>query len=190
VTEQKEPTSSPRDLTPSLVAQLRDGDSTAGVLLDDLYRQNLIRFCLGYLGKQDLAEDIVQDVFYQVLKSPTVPDNFRAWIYKICRNRCLNAQRDRGRKRDDQALPTASRLDAQWTGNLTRLVKQEQQSHLLFLLASLSEEQREVIQLRYGENLTRSEIAEVLEIDEPLVKSRLYEGLVKLRQHSSLMENG
>ena len=49
----------PADLTPSLVARLRSGDTTAGGLLDRLYRQALVRFCRGYLGSREEAEDAV-----------------------------------------------------------------------------------------------------------------------------------
>lgn len=176
------------DLTPSLVAHLRDGHTTAGAMLDELYRQKLIHFCHGYLGSRDDAEDVVQEVFFRVLKNSAVPDNFRAWIYKICRNRCLDVQRARSRKRDNRVLPDASFLDARLTGNLTRLVRREQRSRLRHLLAALPANQREILRLRYAEGLSRAEIADVLEIPEPLVKSRLYESLKTLRQHTSLVD--
>jgi RNA polymerase sigma-70 factor (ECF subfamily) len=114
--------------------------------------------------------------------------NFRAWIYKIARNRCLDVIRSRGRRPDDQGLPTASRLDADLTGCLTRLVRREQRAHLKRALAELPESQREVLHLRYAENLSRAEIADVLDLPEPLVKSRLYEGMVILRTHDSLLD--
>ena len=78
----------PDDLTPTLVAGLRGGDARSAELLDHLYGQKLVRFCRGYLGNPTEAEDVVQDTFYRVLRSDSVPDNFRAWVYKICRNRC------------------------------------------------------------------------------------------------------
>jgi RNA polymerase sigma factor (sigma-70 family) len=55
-------------------------------------------------------------------------------------------------------------------------------------LAELPESQREVLHLRYAEDLSRADIAEVLDIPEPVVKSRLYEGMVKLRTHDSLLD--
>ncbi len=176
------------ELTPALVARLRDGDADAGKLLCDLYQPPLMRFSFRYLGSQDEAKDIVQEVFLRVLKNNALPVNFRAWIYKIARNRCLDVIRARGRRRDDQDLPTASRLDADLTGCLTRLVRREQRAHLKLALAELPENQREVLHLRYAEDLSRTEIAEVLDLPEPLVKSRLYEGMVRLRTHESLLD--
>jgi RNA polymerase sigma-70 factor (ECF subfamily) len=176
------------DLTPTLVNRLRAGNSGAGKLLCELYHPPLMRFCFRYLGSEEEAEDVVQEVFLRVLKNNALPENFRAWIYKIARNRCLDVIRLQGRRRDDQALPTASRLDAELTGCLTRLVRREQRAHLRRTLAELPETQREVLHLRYAEDLSRAEIAEVLDLPEPIVKSRLYEGMVKLRAHDSLLD--
>ncbi|RKZ16000.1 hypothetical protein DRQ50_06785 [bacterium] len=176
------------DLTPTLVGRLRDGDDGAAGMLADLYRLPLLRFCLGYVGRQEEAEDVVQEVFLRVLNHETQPVNFRAWIYKIARNRCLDVQRARGRRRDDQAMPAASLLDAELTGSLTRIVRREQRVHLRRILAELPETQREILRLRYTEDLSRQEIAEVLDMPETLIKSRLYEGLVKLRGHDSLVD--
>ena len=176
------------DLTPNLVTSLRAGNGSAGKLLCELYHPPLMRFCFRYLESKDEAEDVVQEVFLRVLKNTAQPSNFRAWIYKITRNRCLDVIRTRGRRRDDQALPPASRLDADLTGCLTKLVRREQRAHLRRALAELPENQREVLHLRYAEDLSRAEIALVLDLPEPLIKSRLYEGMVTLRTHDSLLD--
>lgn len=176
------------DLTPTLLSRLRAGSPGVGKMLSELYHPPLMRFCFRYLGSQEEAEDVVQDVFLRVLKSEALPENFRAWVYKIARNRCLDVLRSQNRRPDDQALPNASRIDADLTGCLTRLVRREQRALLQRTLAELPESQREVLHLRYAENLSRAEIAEVLDLLEPLVKSRLYEGMVKLRAHDSFRD--
>lgn len=175
-----------QDLTPTLVLKLREGDTMAGQMLDQIYRTRLIHFSLGYLGNQEEAEDVVQDVFYKVLSNKTVPDHFRAWIYEICRNGCIDHLRAKNRRLDDQTLPTASYIDAHQTGNLTRLVKGEQRAQLWQRLRALPVEQREVLLLRYTEGLSRAEIATVLGIPESLVKHRIYNGMEKLRKNGQL----
>ncbi|MGD8412660.1 MAG: sigma-70 family RNA polymerase sigma factor [Candidatus Latescibacterota bacterium] len=175
----------PVDLTPSLVVRLRDGHSEAGKVLDQLYRSRLVRFSLGYLGNREEAEDAAQDVFYRVINSPTVPDNFRAWIYEICRNCCLDRLRAKNRRPDDQTLPTTSYFADHMTGNLTRLIKGERKAQLWQRLAALPADQREVLLLRYTEGLSRAEISQVLGIPENLVKHRIYNGLEKLRKDKS-----
>jgi len=72
---------------------------------------------------------------------------------------------------------------------LTRLAKRELRSRTSHLVDALPVSQQEVLRLRYTEGLSRAEIAEVLEIPDSLVKSRLFEGLKKLREHPSLLED-
>ena len=189
MTEIRSNEDSPSDLTPSLIVRLREGHTDAAKLLDQLYRKRLFRFCLGYLGNEEEAEDAVQDAFYRVLRSPVVPDKFRAWVYEICRNRCLDRLRAKNRRLDDQALPTFSHLAVHLTGNLTRLIKGEQRAHLWQRLTALPAEQREVLLLRYTEGLSRAEIADVLGIPEKLVKHRIYNGMERLRKHDSLADD-
>lgn len=184
----KEPSKSRRDLTPSLIARLRAGDDDAGELLDELYRKRLFGFCWCQLGSVQDAEDAVQEVFCSVLKAKQVPgrDKFEQWLFTVARNQCLNMRRDERAHKRNRALPSDARLDAQTTGNLKGLVKVEQRSHVFHRLGELTEAQREALWLRCAEGWSRAEIAEALGVPESVVKSRVYEGLKKLREHSSL----
>lgn len=178
-----------QDLTPSLVIRLREGEAGAGELLNQLYRDAIYRFCWGYLGNSEAAEDAVQDVCFKVINSSEIPDNFRPWLYRIARNHCLNLLRGRRRRRDAGSLPTDSGVAESRTGQLTRLAKKESTLRLYELIGSLSNSQQEVLRLRYVEGLSRAEVAEILEIPESVVKSRLFEGLKKLRAHASLLDD-
>ncbi len=171
----------PPDMTPSLVMRLRAGDAEAGRLLDNLYRDTVYRFCWAYLENVADTEDAVQEVFCRVLRTKQVPDNFRAWVYGIARNCCHNALRQRARRRAEGALPSDSQLGDRLSGNLTRLVKREAHARVMQILASLPTSQREILRLRYSVGLSRAEIAELLELTESVVKSRLFEGMKKLR---------
>lgn len=176
------------DLTASLVLRLRRGDSAAGVLLNDLYREALVRFCRGYLGRQDEAEDAVQEISFRVLTAKTVPEAFRPWLYKIARNYCCDVARRRARRIDGAELPAASQIVDVLTGHLTRMVQNERRSRLADLVRTLSAEQQEALRLRYVEGLTRAEVAEVLDISETGVKSLLFRGVQFLREQAALFE--
>ena len=178
-----------QDPTRALVHQLRDGQAGAVSMLDSLYREALLRFCWGYLGQMEEAEDALQDIWFKVLTAERVPDRFRAWLYKIARNHCLNVVRGRARRKDGRNLPAASQVEAAMTGHLTKLVKDELRSRVTELVAGLPDAQREVLRLRYVEELSRAEIAEILELPESVVKSRLFEAVKKLREHTSLLED-
>jgi len=171
-----------------LVHHLRAGHDHAGPLLNLLYRDALQRFCWGYLGRLDEAEDAWQEVCYRVLTAERIPDSFRAWLYKIARNHCLNVLRSRANRKDGAPIAAESQVQEVLTGHLTRMVNQELRAQLASLVDRLSSEQREVLRLRYVEELSRAEIAEVLDLSESLVKSRIFEGLKRLREHAALLD--
>lgn len=175
--------------TAALAERLRKGDADAATLLNELYRQPLLRFCWGYLGSMEEAEDAIQEIWYKVLTAGRIPDSFRPWLYKIARNQALNILRHRAARKDAHELPAPSRVDALLTGQLTRLVKDEMKSRLGELVAALSDAQRETLRLRYVEGLSRAEIAEVLDIPASVVKSRLFEGLKTLKENVAGLED-
>tara|TARA_R110002126_G_scaffold91744_4_gene218179 strand:+ start:573 stop:992 length:420 start_codon:yes stop_codon:yes gene_type:complete len=129
------------------------------------------------------AEDVVQDVFARALASDALPDSFRAWLFRVARNICLNRYRD-GQHRAHDHLETRFDLPIEQPGLLTGLVQIEDHGKLLELLDQLSEAQREALLLRYVEGLGREEIAEVLDQPVSVVKSRLFEGVKRLREIS------
>jgi len=152
--------------------------------LRELYGEPLRRFALGYLRDDAAADDLVQEVFLRALQSEEEPDQARPWLYRIARNLCLNQLRD-GARRGEGRLRTAFDAVDSRTGALTRLVGAERGDQLNDWLAQLSTEHQEVLRLRYAEDLSRAEIAEVLQIPPSLVKTRLYEGIRRLRSLAS-----
>ena len=78
-------------------------------------------------------------------------------------------------------MPEASQVVEVLTGHLTRMAKDERHQQLDGLVRSLPESQREVLRLRYVEDLPRCEIAEILEIPESLVKTRLFQAMRELK---------
>lgn len=176
-------------LTPSLVLRLRAGEVDAAELLDELYRDVLFRFCWGYLRRRDDCEDAVQDICCKVLAAREIPEGFRPWLYKVARNHCLNVIRRRGRHPDENAGPPPSGLAGDLTGQLTRLVRNEDNARLADMVDALPDIYQEVLRLRYVEELSRAEIAEILDLPESLVKSRLFDGLRKLRLEAGELDS-
>ncbi len=174
----------------TLVLGLRGKAPQAVDELHRLYRDALTRFCWGYLGRVEEADDAVQDIFCKILAAPDIPaaDQFRPWLYKIARHHCLNLLRDRAARKDGVALPAGSQAFEAATGNLTRMVREELRSKLAEMVHALPEDQQEILRLRYVEDLSRAEIAAVLEVPESVVKSRLFEGLKRLRDFADQLE--
>lgn len=172
--------------TDTLIAALRGGDPSGATSFNDAYREKLVRFCWGYLGRIEEAEDAAQEICFKVVSAGEgIPEHFRSWVYKTARNHCLNLRRAHARRPDDEWITGASQVCDALTGNLTRLARDEQQSQLVDLVRSLPEDIQEVLRLRYAEDLSRPEIAEVLDIPETLVKTRLFDGLKKLRAQAT-----
>jgi RNA polymerase sigma-70 factor, ECF subfamily len=170
-----------------LAELLNRKDEAAGDLLQRIHRDSLTRFCYGYLGRIEEAEDAVQEIFLKVVQAPIVPAHFRPWLYKIARNHCLKCARKRAKQ--DGQIHQPSQIPEAITGQLTRMVKDEAQARLAQAFVSLSDDQREILRLRYVENLSRGDIAEVLDLAESLVKSRLFEGLKRLREEAARLES-
>ena len=143
------------------------------------WRAPLVRFARGYLALRE-AEDGVQEVLARALASDELVDP-RAWLYRSLRNHCLDLRRVRARRPD--ATPLASTLEpcADATRVLSRLVRAEEQAEVGRWLARLPDMEREALLLRYVEELSREEIARVLDVPPATVKTWLFAGLGRLR---------
>ncbi len=147
--------------------------------IDD-WRPVLVRFCSTYLRGAASAEDVAQEVCIQAAALDAWPT--RTWLFTAARHRCLNLLRGERRRPDNRRLATGTDLAASAIGPLTRMVKLEDAAQVEELLVRLSDAQREVLLLRYAQGLGREEIAAVVGETTAVVKSRLYEGLNRLRE--------
>ena len=171
-----------QDQTVVLVQHLREGGADVAHFLDQVYREPLLRFCWGYLGSMEEAEDALQEIWFKVLTAKEVPDNFRPWLYKVARNHTLNMLRRRVKRQDGHVFSGVSQIEEVMSGHLTRLARDELHSRVRVAVSGLPDSQQEVLRLRYVEGLSRAEIAEILDLKEAIVKSRLFEGIKKLRE--------
>ncbi len=178
-----------------LVKACQEGDPAAFNLLVWRWEKPLYNFVYKYVGDATLAEDLVQDTFLKVLKSIrryTYQGSLSTWLYRIAINLCKDHLK---RKR----LPMVSMHDYYTTGSGERVyvqdrvrdetartdesLKAEEREELVRrLLAGLPEEERIVILLKEYQELTFREIAEVLDVPDGTVKSRLYHGLRSMRE--------
>lgn len=151
--------------------------------LDELYQryaQKLIRFALGFVQQQTLAEDIVQDCFIKVLKSASrfQPDKkFSTWIYTMVKNQCLNEMQSIKRREELLEQKGLPNLHAQnHIGYDAHLLKEQ----LRRIREDLSDKERLIYTLRIDQELSIREIAEIAAIPEGSVKSSLFYTLKKM----------
>lgn len=170
------------DVDQALVARYREGDRDAFAELVVRYQRPIYNAAFWILRSADDARDVAQDVFLRVAEHLDEFDGqhrFFSWIYRIAVNEALNLQRRHGREEwldDEIDLPGAD------TANPEVLVGEAERSrHIRRALMNLSHKDRTVLVLRHFSECSYQEIADILEIDEKTVKSRLFEARHRLR---------
>lgn len=166
-----------------LVIATREGSRKAFVKLVELYETRLFRTAIGILGSRDDALDVVQDTFWQALKSIsglTNPELFRGWLTKILINKCMDVIRKKKHVVCWETLEESS-------GSIP---DQELSMDMAEALGRLDEKYRLILTLRYFQDLSTREISAVLDCPEGTVKSRLHFALEKLRQELGYHKGG
>ncbi len=152
----------------------------------------IYRFTLRYLGDSEDARDVTQKIFIKVYKSLHTlndPARFKAWLYRIAVNMCKD-ERKRHRNREFLSLDAVeehrdlpdSQIGDKRSNPGENLHRRDLHRLLNEALALLPGEQCTVIIMKEFQGLKFREIAEILEISENTVKSRMYYGLTALRK--------
>jgi RNA polymerase sigma-70 factor, ECF subfamily len=171
-----------------LVAAFQAGDPSAFDLLVSRWDRKIQGAIYRVVGAGEDSRDLCQEVFlkaYRALGGFKQEARFSSWLYQIA----LNACRDRLRRRRGHTpvsledLADGEREPLQRGPSALELVEaQELARAVAAAMATLPDEQREVIALKEYQGLTFVEIAEALDVPVSTVKTRLYRGLGLLRQ--------
>ena len=149
----------------------------------------LLRYAVSLTGDLEAARDAVQDTFLRLFEQEpgAVDGRLAPWLFTVCRNRVL----DRFRKEHRM-----SPLDDEQSGNLpapepTPAASAEQSDHAAAvqrLLAGLPANQREVVRLKFQNQLSYEEIAAVTRLSVSNVGFLLHTALKTLRQRMAALE--
>lgn len=166
-------------------AQCASRDQTEFQILYELYFQRIYAYVLMRVNHSEDAEDLVSDIFVQVIKGLSKFNNrhkssFGAWIFTIARNTIIDFYRQRGRAPQELKLEEIANESVQEIDPYILLIECEKHSELHSLLNILPSRRRKVITLKYFGGLRNLEIAEVMGIDERTVASHLSRGLKDL----------
>ncbi|MBU3658612.1 MAG: RNA polymerase sigma factor [Flavobacteriales bacterium] len=161
-----------------LMKALSKGDQRA---FDELYKRFYAQL-LGYFknmlwGDREKAEDMVHDIFAKIIKNPDYFDtnrSFRTWLFSVASNMCKNEYKKQAVRKNTSTGVEDYRSISSSTNVLAKVQDIQFQQAFEENLSKMDEKHREVFALRHLEGLSMKEIAEIMEINEGTVKSRLF----------------
>jgi RNA polymerase sigma-70 factor (ECF subfamily) len=165
-----------------LVGHVRAGDQDAFAILVERHKRTVYNMGYRLLGNSHDADDAAQETFlraYTRLATYAPDGRFGAWLAAICSHWCIDTMRARGRRVQTVALgrvPESDRFISQMEGPEEWALMGAGRDEVQGWLDALPPQYRLVLTLRYFQDLSYIEIAEVL--DEPVstVRMRLFRG--------------
>lgn len=169
-----------------LMAQVALGKREHLELLVRRYASPLLTFIQRMVGDRHQGEELFQEVFLAVWRNRRqyqFPRPFKAWLYAIAVNRCRAAFRSRKPgspgSLDDEV---SAALPASGPSPADTAIATEQASLVLQAVAQLPTQQRLVVVLRIWDDLSYTEIADVLKRSEGTVRANMHHALAAIRQ--------
>jgi RNA polymerase sigma-70 factor (ECF subfamily) len=174
------------------VAQLRRGDLDALSALLARYQNRLYRYLLRLVREPATAEDLFQQTWLRVAEKIHKYDarwTFDAWLFTVARNlafdhfrRAVPESLDEPAPGNPSGSPRIAELTSAEPPAIEAILARERTQRLTAAMGSMPVIYREVLTLRFEEELKLEEIAGVLDLPLSTVKTRLRRGLDSLRQ--------
>ena len=146
------------------------------------YEKPLLKHAYGICSDRELSRDAVQETFFRLIRTRDkgMPENLAAWLFTVCRNRALDVLRKdkRVQQLEDVQWQKVAGPDLQPDEQLER---DERFSRLEIYLRRLSENQREVIILKFQHDLSYQEIHEVTGLTTGNIGFLIHTGIKRLR---------
>lgn len=164
--------------------KVRDGDVDALGTLFERHHRRLFGFFLRWAGDRQVAEDLVQEVFFRMLKyRHTYRDDgdFKVWSLSLARNVTNDRWRRAGRVAEHETVVDET-PDVAASAPLAfdRMATEERNTLLRRALAELPDDKRELIELARFQNLPYTQIAELLDTTVGAVKVRVHRAVKQL----------
>ena len=167
-------------------------DETAFAQLVRRWEGPIQRLCLRMTGDLHRGEDLAQEAFTRVFakrKEYQPNGKFSTWLWRIALNLCYDELRRRQRREETsldgmcgEAMAALEAFVAPEPAPDKSLVEQERSELVRKALMQLSETYRTVLVMRHYEDLKFREIADVLDVPEGTVKSRMAEALTQMNR--------
>lgn len=167
-----------------LIERAGEGDQAAFGALVERYQNAVYNLAYRMLGSPEEAEDAAQEIFVRIYRQLARYDpgrKFSTWVLTIATNYCI----DQLRRRRMQFVPLENIIPwarARETGPEGAALDREARDEVQRLLRDLPEKYRAVLVLRYWQDLSCAEIADVLKLPEGTVKTQLHRARKALGQ--------
>lgn len=147
------------------------------------YEGPLTRYAAAITGDLERARDVVQDTFLKLCSAPReeVQEHLAAWLFTVCRNRARDVRRKENRMGTVEPKELEARESPEPLAS-AELEKRESLSRILEALAELPENQREVLRLKFQNDLSYREISEITALSVSNVGFLIHTGLRTLRE--------
>jgi RNA polymerase sigma-70 factor, ECF subfamily len=149
-------------------------------------QNRLVRHAFFRLGNKEEAEDVVQEVMiriYQERESRTNVENPLSYVFRMVYNACIDRLRKSPVTGSAVSLESAGSTKINHMNREQEIIAREEYERLNRILKEIPGEQAEVIRLRIFDELSFTEISELLKVPVTTIKSRFSYGITKLRNH-------
>jgi RNA polymerase sigma-70 factor (ECF subfamily) len=173
-----------------VVTRVLAGDVDAYGVLVARYRDRLGRYALHMLGSREDAEEALQDAFvraYRSLARCDDPEKFGAWLFRILLNRCRTSGARGSRRRQTFVADEVALLEASVEHPAERNAWRQE---IGVALQQLRPDQREAFLMKYVEDLSYEEMAQVTGVGVSALKMRVLRACDRLRELLAEVHSG
>lgn len=172
-----------------LMKRIKAKDEEALSELYDLYNRLLFGMIISIVKKREEAEDLLQEVFVKIWqKAHTFNEergNAYSWIVTLTRNKAIDRIRSKGYKTQQKATQDVDAPEFTLEGDafdpLETTIFSDRAELVQKALAEIPESQCEVLKIAYYRGMTQAEISDHLDIPLGTVKTRMRQGMIKLK---------
>lgn len=166
-----------------LIKRMEYGDTLAANELIEMYYPEILRYCIWNAPNRHLAEDAAQETFLKAIcyfDHYVHKGKFKAFLYQIALNTCVDMKR-----RKWTTYISLEQLSEEVAYHENGFEEVDVKLQLRQMTDSLPEELQEIVILRYAQELSMREIAQIVNLPMRTVQSRLRSALKKLKKELS-----
>ncbi len=178
----------------NVIIDLKDGSETSLRKIYIAYYQQLLQYGCSVEPDEELVHDEIQDLFVWLIKNTDKLahiDNIKTYLFKSLRRNIRSSSKKKKEMKSRAFHYTNLERDTgyQYDWGDDHDLRSEQITELRKQIENLSSHQKEAIYLRFYENLSNDEIAEVFSVSNQVVRNILFRALKNLRKHSRLLKS-